>query len=198
MILGFHIIVTAYGFWLPNDPRGSYSDFIRCWELLRFGKATKVNTTRSVARAPHNYQLRMEAKEALRYPPVVFTGIQALAIAAGFREVMEHWGLAIHACSIMPEHTHIVIGRTKRPILQVMNQFKGRASLALADRNLHPFQNERLEDGSRPSPWARNGWKVYLDSHEDMHRAIAYTEDNPLKEGLRRQRWPFVTPYQPM
>jgi REP element-mobilizing transposase RayT len=195
MILGFHIIVTAYGFWLPNDPRGSYSDFIRAWELLRFGRATKVNTTRSVAHKPHDYQLRMAAKQALRYPPVVFTGIQALAIAAGFREVMEHWNFAIYACSIMPEHTHLVIGRTDRRILQVMNQLKGRASLAMADRQLHPFQNVREKDDSRPSPWARKGWKVFLDTHEDMRRAIAYTEDNPLKEGLRRQRWPFVTPY---
>jgi hypothetical protein len=28
MILAFHAIFGAYGFWLPNDPRGSWSDFV--------------------------------------------------------------------------------------------------------------------------------------------------------------------------
>jgi len=28
MVLGTHLILTAYGFWLPNDPRGSWSDFV--------------------------------------------------------------------------------------------------------------------------------------------------------------------------
>ena len=44
MILGYHLIITAYGFWLPNDPRGSWSDFVGAWELLRFGRATKTES----------------------------------------------------------------------------------------------------------------------------------------------------------
>ncbi len=50
MILGHHLIISAYGFWLPNDPRGSWSDFVRAWEIAKFGDATKVETRRSVAR----------------------------------------------------------------------------------------------------------------------------------------------------
>jgi hypothetical protein len=52
MVLGYHIILSAYGFWLPNDPRGSWSETIRVYELLQFGPATKVKTTRSVAHTP--------------------------------------------------------------------------------------------------------------------------------------------------
>ena len=26
MVHGYHVILAAYGFWLPNDPRGSWSD----------------------------------------------------------------------------------------------------------------------------------------------------------------------------
>ena len=55
MILGLHFIFSAYGFWLPNDPRGSWSDTVRDLELLRFGPATKADTTRSVAARPHDY-----------------------------------------------------------------------------------------------------------------------------------------------
>jgi hypothetical protein len=28
MIIAFHSIFTAYGFWLPKEPRGSRSDFV--------------------------------------------------------------------------------------------------------------------------------------------------------------------------
>ena len=46
-VLAAHVIFTAYGFWLPNDPRGSWSDFVASWELLKFGRATKVTTRAS-------------------------------------------------------------------------------------------------------------------------------------------------------
>jgi hypothetical protein len=41
MIHGYQVIWGTYGFWLPNDPRDSWSDFVGSWELVRFGKATK-------------------------------------------------------------------------------------------------------------------------------------------------------------
>lgn len=31
MILAFHSIISAYGFWLPNEPRGSWYDFVYSW-----------------------------------------------------------------------------------------------------------------------------------------------------------------------
>jgi hypothetical protein len=55
-VRAYHAIITAYGFWLPNDPRGSWSDYVRQWELLVWGEATKVTTRRSVAGRPHDYQ----------------------------------------------------------------------------------------------------------------------------------------------
>lgn len=40
MVYGYHVIMPMYGFWLPNDPRGSWSEFIRSWEIGRFGQTT--------------------------------------------------------------------------------------------------------------------------------------------------------------
>lgn len=193
MILGHHLIMTAYGFWLPNDPRGSWSEFVAAWELFRFGgKATKVETHRSLANDPRKRFARLAAKRLLKRPAVSWDGAQAVAIARGFKEVAEHWGLWIYACSVLPEHVHLVIGRCDRNVWQVMNQLKGRASHALVAAQLHPFQQGRDARGERPTCWARKGWDVFLDSAADMRRAIAYTEENPVKEGKRRQKWSFV------
>ena len=85
MVIAYHIILSAYGFWLPNDPRGSWSVFVGAWELFRYGgKATKVETTKSVAHAKHDRAKRLAAKRRLKYDPVFFTGLQARAIASGF------------------------------------------------------------------------------------------------------------------
>ena len=43
--------------------------------------------------------------------------------------------------------------------------------------------------------FAQGGWKVYLNTPEDIVRCIGYVEDNPRKEGKPRQRWTFVRPF---
>src|SRR5262249_16562833 len=54
MVLASHVIFGTYGFWLPNDPRGSWSDFVGAWGLFRYGKATKTTETVSLAYRTHD------------------------------------------------------------------------------------------------------------------------------------------------
>jgi REP element-mobilizing transposase RayT len=195
MVLGSHLILSAYGFWLPNDPRGSWSDFVGSWELARFGPATKTHERQSVAARPHDRQARWAAKRALKYPPVRFSGVQARAIGRGFASVVAGSGLAIWACSILPEHTHLVIARHKWTVEQIANLLKGASSRQTVREDLHPFATRPTGAGKFPKMWARGLWKVFLDSPQDVRRAIAYVEGNPMKEGLPPQRWAFVKPY---
>ena len=84
MIVGYHVIFSAYGFWLPNDPRGSWSDFVGSLKLFRYGRTTKTTERRSLADNEHGRALQDAAKPALKYPPVNFSGLQARAVARGF------------------------------------------------------------------------------------------------------------------
>src|SRR5437867_2130734 len=111
MVIAYHVIFGAYGFWLPNDPRGSWSDFVGAWELFRYGPATKVDDRRSYAHDPHDRELRLEAKNALKYPPVVIDGHQALSIAKGFAKAARKSGYIIYALAILPDHIHMILGR---------------------------------------------------------------------------------------
>jgi len=195
MVLASHVIFTAYGFWLPNDPRGSYSDFVRSWELRKFGPATKVDTRRSVAGRPHNADLRRKAKEALKFPAVSFTGIQARAIGQGFGRFVERSAVTIWACSILPDHVHAVIARHSYKVEQIVNLLKGDATRELKEQDLHPLAAWSDAAGRVPGCWARKEWKVFLDHDAAILRAIRYVENNPLKEGKSAQKWTFVTPY---
>jgi REP element-mobilizing transposase RayT len=193
MVIGYHLIITAYGFWLPNDPRGSWSDFVGAWELFRFGRATKTDCRQSVASKPHNQHTRLAAKKALKYPEVHFMGIQARAIGRGFANFVQRSGLTVWACSILPEHVHFVIARHQYNVEQVANLLKGAATKLLIEEKIHPFKNYSTKNGRRPKAWAQRLWKVFLDSNKDIHRAIKYVENNPLKEGKPRQQWSFTT-----
>ena len=194
MIHAAHVIITAYGFWLPNDQRGSYSDFIRAFDLLKYGDATKIDSTRSVAAAPHNSALRAAAKKDLMYPPVIFSGRQAAAISYGFADVIARTMCVIYACAIMPDHVHLVIGRHRYDIQKLVNLLKGGATTSLRRHGLDPFAGLQI-GRSVASPWAHNCWKVWLDSHEDVERSIVYANGNPTKAGLPPQTWKFLTPY---
>lgn len=195
MLHGFHVIFSTYGFWLPNDPRGAWSDWIRNWELLRFGPATKVETRQSVARASHDVALRKRAKQALRYPEVFLTGRQAQAAGTGFRAAVDEADYAIYACSILPQHVHLVIGPHERDIDRIVGHLKARATQEMNAAGIHPLGAYRQKDGTAPSPWCRKGWKVFVFSQRHLREAIEYVERNPLREGKRRQGWSCVRAY---
>jgi len=197
MIRAYHAILTAYGFWLPNDPRGSWSDFVGSWELFRFGPATKTDTRSSVAARPHDRAARLAAKRALKYPEVHFDGHQALSIARGFAAAIGEGDYRLHACAVLPEHVHLVVARCDRMIEQIVAHLKAKATARLSQDGNHPLGTFRDGRGRVPTPWAGKCWKCFLDTDQDIARAIRYVEHNPAKEGKRRQRWSFVTEWRP-
>ena len=194
-VLGFHVLCTTYGFWLPNDERGSGSDFVRADHLAKFGPPNPVTTRRSVAYRPCDPDIRRMARESLQYPHVEFTGRQALAVAHGFKEELTRYGGTIHACAIMRDHFHAAVGSHRYDIRRFAGRLKGAATKRLRSEGVHPLADYPLPDGSLPSPWARLPWVVYLWSHEDVRRTIDYIEQNPVKKGMPRQEWSFVSPY---
>jgi REP element-mobilizing transposase RayT len=197
VILATHVIVSCYGFWLPNEERGSWSDFVRSWQLYqKFGPATEVSTHRSVARKRYDRQRRAESQASLKYEPVVFNGLQARAVARGFALQVDKSGYVVYACSILENHAHLVIKPHRYDVVQVANLLKGAATRELEREGLHPFRDDRRPDGTLPSPWGSKCWRVYLDSESDVRRAVKQVEDNPQREGKRKQTWNSVEPFE--
>lgn len=196
MIVGYHIIFGMYGFWLPNDPRGSWSDFVGSWDLFRYGPATKTTSRKSLAYRKHDHAWRKAAKKALKYPAVVLTGQQARAVGVGFGDYFAKSGCPVWACAILPDHVHLVVGRPGMKAEHLVIQLKGAATEKLLEMNLHPFGDIKDKRGRTPKVFARGEWKVYLDP-PDVPGAVTYVEKNPEKEGKPRQRWSYVTSYVP-
>ncbi len=195
-IHGVHLCWGTYGFWLPNDPRGSGSTEVRADHLRPFGDATFLPDRKwSRARQGHDRTLRLAAKKALQRPAVLFDGHQAKAAAVAFGQLLDELRIACWACTALPDHVHLVVGPSGIDSSTLCERLKGRATRALVDAGLHPFLADKDEDGQVPKCWQKKEWTVFKYDPTAVRRAITYVEDNPLKEGKRKQVWHFVVPF---
>jgi hypothetical protein len=192
VIAGYHLVFGAYGFWLPNDPRGSYSDFIGSIDLyLAGGVATKINDRHSVANRPHNHTDRLKTKESMLRPPVKFTGIQARAIGHGFETYFKITGYPVWAYAILPSHVHLALGHLPISVERLTIQLKSAATKQMLAEKCHPFGSYVEQGRKLPKCFVRGQWSRFLVP-EDVAGAIKYVEDNPVRQGLQPQQWRFV------
>jgi REP element-mobilizing transposase RayT len=193
MVHAYHSTFSAYGFWLPNDSRGSWSDFVRSFELFLTGAATKTNETRSLAHRSLDREQRAQARQALKSPLVRFDLRQIACIARGFTRAVEESNYVILACAILWDHVHFVVERYPgRTIEKIIGHLKTRATQQLTAEGLNPMARFADATGKCPSIWVQHGWNVFLNEDEDIERAIDYDNRNPVKMGMAPQRWTFV------
>jgi len=190
-VTGFHFIFTAYGFWLPNDPRGSWSDTIRQFDLLAAGPPNKTDATRSSADVPHDVDQRLAAKSLLKHPPVRLSGQQAREVARGIAEASREGDYRVHALTILPDHVHLVMAWHARSIDQIAAHIKAKMTRRLSEAGMHPMAS----CGARERK-ARNFWCPYIRDEEHMRRAIEYVELNAVRAGMKRQAWHLVVPFE--
>jgi len=187
VIAGYHLIWTAYGYWLPNDPRGSTSQEICSAKIASLGELHYGR--RKIQPAGHVIREFYEAAQGvLKHKLLTFTNQDVEAIACGFAEVIAQRSYTCYACAIMPDHIHLLI-RKHRDMAEAMiaHLQEGSRKEMLA----HPNSRHDLKH----PVWGGPGWKVYLDSRQSMERIVRYVEQNPGKIGRPTQRWPFVKAY---
>lgn len=198
MVLATHAIWSAYGFWLPNEQRGSWSTEVWAPHLKRFGPATKTSERRSLANEQFDRELRREMRASLKYPAVRFTLAQVDAIGRGFAGAVERFQISLLACAILWDHVHIVAERHGRATIEyLVGALKRAASRQFIAESLHPMSSYRQTDGSIPTPWVEGGWNRFLNSPREIIDAIDYVNANPQKLGMKPQQWMFVKTYRP-
>lgn len=108
LVIAYHLIWTAYGWWLPNDPRGSGSKTIRNDILAELGELHYGRKRMQPAGAEVR-QFQERAVEVLRHPRLTIDGTTVTEVAEAFREVIERHRYTCYACAIMPDHVHVLI-----------------------------------------------------------------------------------------
>lgn len=185
IIIAHHLIWTAYGWWLPNDPRGSGSDAVHIDIIAELGELhhgrKKVQPAGIVVR-----EFYEQAASVLKHGLLKFDEEARNQVAAAFAEVIDAERYTCYACAIMPDHVHILIRKHKHQAEEMMDNLKNHSRLRLRTFGL------RLPDHP---VWGGGGWKVFLDHPDEVRRTIKYIEKNPIPIKLPVQRWSFVQPY---
>jgi REP-associated tyrosine transposase len=186
LVIAYHLIWTAYGWWLPNDPRGSGSRTVRSDVIaelgeLHFGRK-KVQLAGRFVREFYG-----EAADRLKHSLQTFDQAARETIAAAFADVIQRERYTCYACTVMPDHVHILIRKHKHCAEEMIEALKIESRLRLSARGLRSVIH--------PTWTAGIGWKVFLDHPDDVRRTMLYIENNPLPLGLPVQRWPFIKPY---
>src|SRR5262249_48063727 len=105
MVAGYHLICTPYGWWLPNDPRGSSSHEIR---VERIADSGELHHGRKRVQ-PSGAELRRffrESRPVLTHEVLPFDDEDIALLGAGFEEVIAWRKYTCYACAIMPDHVH--------------------------------------------------------------------------------------------
>jgi len=184
MIIGTHIILTGYGHWLPNDPRGSMSNRVHA---PRIGELGEVHQGRREEQ-PLPEQIRefcRQAQGALGYPLRWFSVRERSLLAAAFGDVIAGSKITCYACAILTSHVHILVRRHAIAAQRVSRMLKeaGRQALRATFPAEHPVFSADCAHHFKSTPHL-------------MWECITYINENFDKHDLPRERYPFVVDYQ--
>jgi REP element-mobilizing transposase RayT len=185
IVIAYHLVWTAYGTWLPNDPRGSGSTEVASPVLaelgvLHFGR-------KSVQ--PRFHEVRdfyKRAEPLLKFDVTRFDQQQIELIATAFSATIAERHYTCYACAILPDHAHIVLRKHRDRAEEMIGTLNEASRLRLSSARFVQFEHP---------VWTGGGWKSFLDSPAAVSAAVRYVEKNPVKSGLGTQYWPFVQPY---
>lgn len=185
MIIAHHIILTGYGHWLPNDPRGSLStEFwnprLRQLGEIHFGRREEQPTPEEIR------AFYAQAKELLTHPVVWFDGAAMKIAGEAFGELIRGEGLTCYACAVLRNHAHLLVRRHRMKATEMIEALKTASREALATQG-------RV---SRKHPvWSQDPYVAYKDTTAAVRAAVQYIGGNFAKHRLDPQAWDFVVPY---
>lgn len=186
MVIAYHLILTGYGHWLPNDPRGSRSTEFRAGQLMPLGP---LHGGRKNVQ-PHKSELKSfyrEARSKLEHATIWFDSAKRQVIAEAFSAAITSNRYTCFACAILSNHAHLVIRKHREQAEEMISTFEKESAKWL----------RRLADVPQNHPvWSSDCFKKFLNTADDVERTSRYVRDNPAQEGLDPQEFPWVKRYR--
>lgn len=185
IIIAHHLILHAYGHWLPNDPRGSGSVELRQGKFADLGP---IHTGRKPVQPPREQPKRFwnKARPRLEYPLLRFDEANRQALGDAFAEVIQRERYTMWACAVLSNHAHLCIRRHRDDGRTMWQKLA-----AAAQQRLRLFADV---PANHPI-WSERPYVVFLYAPDEVFGRVRYIKGNPTKESLPPQRLPFVVPY---
>lgn len=171
--LGYHIVKSCYGLWLPGDDRGSWSD---AWdEKIGYFEPHTLHIGDPVRN-------RM-AQERMKHAPVQLTEsmIETIARAIGNCVEKSDGGLTIAAATIQQTHMHLLIPYSGRDIENT--------SKWIADLSTKAVHRETDHDGP---VWSKGKWRSFVYQTSYWRHAGEYIRQHNVRAGLAADPYMFI------
>lgn len=187
MVIAHHIILTGYGHWLPNDPRGSLSTEVHAGRLISLGDLHLGRKKKQPAREALR-EFQRAAKQLLEHKVLWFDAPERQAISEAFGEVIEGQRYTCFACAILSNHAHLVIRKHRDKAETMIAEFKRTSARHLRSSFKHVPVTHPI--------WSGDPYKKFISAPRALVQSIQYVVDNPAKSGLPPQNYDFVKPYR--
>ncbi len=185
MVAAYHLIWSAYACWLPNDPRGSSSHEIRIPEIANLGELYQ-GRKRIQPAFREIRDFYATADPVLKHERLLFTDSDIALLAVSFGQTIKQQRYTCYGCAIMQDHVHFLIRKHRDKAEQMIEHFQVASRQTLIDAG--------RRSANHPV-WGGPGWKVFLDTRDDIQRVAEYIRNNPMKAGRLAQNWEFVRIY---
>jgi REP element-mobilizing transposase RayT len=126
-----------------------------------------------------------DVEPVLAHPVIWFDQSLRALIADAIGEVIRARGYTCYACAILKNHVHLVMRTHRDDSIAMLVAIADATDAALHAANSVPADHP---------VWSDRPFKVFLKTREDVFGRIRYVQDNPVKEGLPLQTYPFVVP----
>jgi REP element-mobilizing transposase RayT len=170
--VGYHLVKSGYGLWLPGDSRGHWST---AWDdEIGYAEPHKLHEGDPTRK-------RM-AMERMKHPPTRLDAamIEAVAGAVGACVADSDWKVA--AAAIEPTHMHLLITYTTRDI--------DNTAKWLAQRTTNAVHQETPFTGP---VWCEGKWLGFIFDADHWRNTRQYIERHNIRRGLNPQPWPWIT-----
>ena len=169
--LGYHVVISGYGLWLPGDERGHWSE---AWDAeLGFIEPHTLHAGDPVRR-------RM-AEERQKRPPVKLSAAMQLIVGDTIARCRAESDWRIAAASIEATHTHLLITYTERDIDNTVKWLKDQTTKAI----------HRATSYAGPV-WCKGRWRSYVFEPEVWRNTRAYIERHNERRGVGPRPYAFV------
>jgi REP-associated tyrosine transposase len=169
--IGYHIVISGYGLWLPGDSRGSWSE---AWdEQLGFIEPHQLHSGDPVRK-------RMAEERQLNAAVRLTSAMLAVvAEAVGGCAAESDWSIA--AAALGSTHSHLLLTYTPRDMDRTIKWVKDCATKAVHCRTAH-----------QGPVWCKGKWCSFIFTSDAWRAAQRYIERHNERRGMGPRPYPFL------
>ena len=174
--IGYHLVKSGYGLWLPGDDRRSWS---AAWDdQLGFIEPHQLHPADPVRQ-------RMAA-ERMKHPPVRLDAAMIDAVAGALADCADESPWRIAAASIESTHMHLLITYSGLDIERTKKWLAQKLTRAVHDDTPHVGP-----------VWCENWWRGFIYDLDTWDNTQRYIERHNQRRRHAPRPWPFIDPSPP-